>query len=203
MSTAIHPGSTLIRFFLLTMSVLLSVAATQAQARPLTNDDVEAFLATFKEMQTVLGDEEHSGVEDQIEADGGDMTMDFTSLYSGFVEEIRKHPPTTEKMTSMVQNHGFKNLDAWADVGDRVYSAYLAINMDGQPSMTQDEVDQYMASMDSAQIPEAEKSRMRNMMESAVESNKALRNVPEEDIEAVRPYAEQITELQMPEDDEY
>ena len=202
MLISIRSESALARFFQLTVALLLSIAATQAHSRPLNDDDVEAIIATMEEMDTVLGDDEQKGPEDQIEDERDGRSTDISRFFSGLVEEIEKHPPTKEKLASMVQRHGFKDPEEWAAVGDRVYAAYAASQMEGQPAMTQDDIDRYMARIEDSPMPEAQKTRMRNNMENMLAANRAFHNVPDEDIQAVRPYAEEIIRaLQMADDE--
>lgn len=196
MPTHMHFSPTPVHFFQTLLALILCLAIAPAQAEALTGKTIKSFMASLQDMEAVFEDSGEDVPDEEFEDD--DMAIDFTRIYSGMVEEVSKHPPTQRKISAVAKRHGFGNLDEWARTGDRIYTAYMAITMEGQPVMDESEMEGYMASL--KQLPEEERNNIRMMMEGAIESNKAARNAPREDIEAVRPYVDEITALHMEEE---
>lgn len=171
MPTYMRFSPTPVHVFRTLLALMLCLVIAPAQAGALTGNTIESFIASLQDMEAVFED-------------------------SG--EEVSKHPPTQRGLSAVAKRHGFSNLDEWASAGDRIYTAYMAISMEGQPAMDESGMESYMASLE--QLPEEERNNIRTMMESAIESNKTIRNAPREDIEAVRPYIDEITALHMQED---
>lgn len=176
---------------LLALTLCLMIAPVQASG--LERTTIESFIASLQGMEAIFEDSGEEALDEEFEDD--DMDMDFTRIYSSMVEELSNHPPTQREVSAIAKRHGFKSLAEWGRTGDRIYTAYLAITMEGQPSMDHSEMEGYLSSLESPQMPEAEIEAMRQMMEGAIKSNEAIRNAPREDIEAVRPYTEEITAL--------
>lgn len=178
--------------FQLVWAVALYFVVAPSQASTLTDSTIESFMASLQDMQAIFEDSGEDSLDEEI-ADDDDMDMDFTSVYSGMVEELSNHPPTQRKVSAIAKRHGFESLTDWARAGDRIYTAYMAINMEGQPAMDGGAMESYMASLE--HMPEEEKNNIRRMMGSAIKSNDRIRNAPTEDIEAVRPYLDELTAL--------
>lgn len=175
----------------LSMVFTLCLLVMPAMADSLKSSTIESFLASKQEVVTVL----ERTAENQPTGFSDDETwnMDFTSVYSGLVDELRNHPPTFNKVNGVVERYGFESLSQWSQVGDRIFSAYMAINMEGQPAFDTGAMENYMSSIES--LPEADLQNMRTMMEGAISSSEMARNAPAEDIEAVRPYVAELKAL--------
>lgn len=190
MLTHVRSGAVRGHCFQLVWAVALYFVVAPSQASTLTDSTIESFMASLQDMQAIFED---SGEDSPDEELADDDDMDFTSVYSGMVEELSNHPPTQRKVSAIAKRHGFESLAEWARSGDRIYTAYMAINMEGQPAMEESAMENYMASLE--HMPEEEKNNIRRMMGSAIKSNESIRNAPTEDIEAVRPYLDEITAL--------
>lgn len=175
----------------LSMVFTLCLLVMPAMADSLKSSTIESFLASKQEVVTVL----ERTAEHQPTGFSDDETwnMDFTSVYSGLVDELRNHPPTFNKVNGVVERYGFESLSQWSQIGDRIFSAYMAMNMEGQPAFDTGAMENYMSSIES--LPEADLQNMRTMMEGAISSSEMARNAPAEDIEAVRPYVAELKAL--------
>lgn len=175
----------------LSMVFTLCLLVMPAMADSLKSSTIESFLASKQEVVTVL----ERTAENQPTGFSDDETwnMDFTSVYSGLVDELRNHPPTFNKVNGVVERYGFESLSQWSQIGDRIFSAYMAMNMEGQPAFDTGAMENYMSSIES--LPEADLQNMRTMMEGAISSSEMARNAPAEDIEAVRPYVAELKAL--------
>ena len=176
----------------LVLALTLCLLVMPAHASDLKSSTIESFLSSLQDMQTIFDDSEENELEESF-ADDDDWNMDLTRAYSDMVEELGNHPPTQRKVSAVAERHGFENLEQWGRIGDRIFTAYMAIQAEGQPAMDTGAMENYMALMEN--LPEAEKQNIRKMMESTVRSNEVIRNAPVRDIEAVRPYTDEITAL--------
>lgn len=176
----------------LSFAVTLCLLVVPAHASDLKSSTIESFLSSLQDVQAIFEDSGESELDEEF-TDNADWNMDFTSMYSDMVEELGNHPPTQRKVSAVAERHGFENLEQWGRIGDRIFTAYMAIQAEGQPAMDTGAMENYMALMEN--LPETEKQNMRKMMESTVRSNEVIRNAPARDIEAVRPYTDEITAL--------
>lgn len=179
--------------FQLVLAVVLYFVVAPSQASTLTDSRIESFMASLQDMQAIFEDSGEYSLDEELADDEDDMDMDFANVYSSMVEELSNHPPTQRKVSAIAKRHGFESLAEWARSGDQIYTAYMAINMEGQPAMDESAMENYMASLE--HMPEEEKNNIRRMMGNAIKSNESIRNAPTEDIEAVRPYLDEITAL--------
>ncbi|MCX2794040.1 hypothetical protein OQJ62_03780 [Microbulbifer thermotolerans] len=192
-------------YFLRFMCALaFCLTALTAQASTLKDAAIESYIASAKEVYTVLGFfEKEPEDEDVIDNSADDdnwpvnMESEFNGSASALVKEMRKHPPTFQKVEAIVKRHGFNDLEEWADIGDRVDLAYWAISLEGQSfGIDPAAMESYMKSLgEIGGMPAANMESLRGIMESSLKMNEAIRNVPKEDIEAVRPYVDQIKNI--------
>lgn len=169
------------------LALLLSILAFSAQAEKLSDSTIRAFIASMEDAQALQ--EQYEDTEGWPDPAGENMKSmpDMTRLFSDGVEKMEDEP-VYEKFESVVQKHGFKNLQSWASVGDRVFGAMMAIEMKGSGGGGA-EMAEAMAEIenDPNMSPEM-KAQMRAMMGAALNMTKAADNVPAADIEAIRPH---------------
>lgn len=177
----------------LSMVFTLCLLVMPAMADSLKSSTIKSFMASQQEVTTVL-DQIAGNQATDFSDDDEDWNMDFTSVYSGFVDELSNHPPTLKKVSDVVESHGFENLEQWSRIGDRIFTAYMAIDMEGQPAVDTGAMESYMASLEEG-LPEADMQNIRTMMEGAISSSEMARNAPVRDIEAVRPHIAEVRAL--------
>ena len=184
------------RFHQLTLAITLCLLVVPTQAAGLDDAIIESYLSSLKDIRPIMDDAEV--IEpDSEHADYNASNRGFGSTYprsSSMAEELRKHPPTYRKFSAIVERYGFESLEEWEQVGNRISAAYMAINMEGLPAFDTSAMESYMPSMED--LPAADQEYMRNMMESSAMFNRAARHAPTQDIEAVRPYTDEIMALQ-------
>lgn len=168
------------------LALLLSTLAFTAQAEKLTDKTIGAFIASMQEAQALQDQYEDTEGWPDPDTDSLDSIPDMTRLFSSGVEEM-KGTPAYGKFEGVVKKHGFDNLQSWASVGDRVFAAMMAIEMKGESDNA--EMAEAMAEIenDPNMSPEM-KAQMRAMMGAAVNITKMADNVPDADIEAIRPH---------------
>lgn len=182
-------------------ALMLGLIIAPAHAYALSGPTVEAFIASVKEIHKIGDDYEGKPLEEGLDEDEEDE-LDFSNVYSTLVRELDEEPPLKRKISATARRHGFSNLTEWARTGDQVFSAFMAMGLEGQPAMDEAGIESYLASMEEAQLPEADMQEMRRTMASLLEANRKLRQVPKADIAAVRPYVDELMAIHMEDEDE-
>lgn len=157
----------------------LLLVTSFAWAQSLSTDKVSTFIDSLDPVTRYaerLDEDVRDGLEvSNILPEPGEPLRPYTRS----LEYIREaHGDVYAAMGDIVDDHGFANLEEWADTGDRVMVAWLALQMEGTEigAVSPEMLDQVPAQM----RPQIE--RMLAMME-------AVRNAPPGDIEVVRPLA--------------
>ena len=105
-------------------------------------------------------------------------------------------PLAEPQLEDLVQDHGFGSLEEWAATGDRIFQAWMAIEMAEQKPAARQEMEAALAEMENSPHMTAEqKAQMRAMMEGAMGAMQSASNAPAADIEAVRPHVEALRQL--------
>lgn len=98
------------------------------------------------------------------------------------------------ELEDIVGDHGF-DLDEWGETGDQTMRAYIAIQIEGK-GVSRAKLEKMMAQMDAnPRMTDAMKVQMRKSMEGVVRMYETMRDVPNADIEAVRPYQNRMAEV--------
>ncbi|WP_166256932.1 hypothetical protein [Marinobacter salicampi] len=182
-------------------TLMLGLIIAPAHAYALSGPKVESFIASIKEVHTIVENYEGSPLEDELDEDDED-DLDYTNAYSSLVSHLDEEPPLKREVSAAARRHGFSTLSEWGRTGDQVFSAFMAIGLEGQPAMDEAGIESYLASMEAAQLPEEDMQEMRRSMASLLEANRKLRQVPKADIEAVRPHVDELMAIHMVDEDE-
>lgn len=185
------PIHTLLRTALLSLLLLTSTASAEALTEPLTEPKVRGFISSLAELQTM--EEEFADLTGDLGEEAGDAGMpDLSSIMSDSVRQFRDHP-AYDRLDEVVSRHGFDSPEDWGATGDRVFMAWMAIQMQGQRPGIQQEMAQALAEIDNnPNLTAAQKEQMRALMGGAVVAMEQIGQAPEEDIRAVRPHAAEL-----------
>ncbi len=182
MKRAILPG------LALTLALLLPLVAT---ADSLTDERVRAFINTLQDAETLEEDLDELN-QDLPDADHGSEMPDFSSIFSDSVDKMRGHD-TYDRMEAIVEDHGFDSMEAWGATGDRVFQAWMAIEVENQhPEMAREMAGVMDEINNNPSLSEAQKEQMRTMMGGATSAMETARQAPESDKQAVRPHMETL-----------
>ncbi|MEQ9547929.1 MAG: hypothetical protein RIK85_18160 [Marinobacter sp.] len=169
---------------------LLFTTSTLAADR-LTNEKVRAFINTLQEAETL--EDDFDQLNEQMPGSGNPSEMpDFSSIFSDSVNQMRGHE-AYNRMEGIVKENGFDSMEEWGATGDRVFQAWVAIEMEDQhPQMARE----MAAAMDeinnNPNLSEAQKEQMRAMMGGATAAMESARQAPEADKQAVRPHMQAL-----------
>lgn len=183
---------------LATLTLLLAALALAlpAQAQSLTGDQVRGFAASLDALN-------QSGIDPQMEPEGDPWTdpavldrmieaMRAPISYS--VTELRGTPEERE-VRSIVTAHGFRDLESWGRVGDRVILAYAYLSFERDSPGDLAEMQAMRAEMESMDLSATDPSTalMYAMMQGAM----AMLDVPQADRDAVRPYMADLDRVML------
>ncbi|MBZ2169721.1 hypothetical protein [Marinobacter sp. F4216] len=166
------------------LALILTLVSSLVQAEPLTDDTIESFMQSLNDVKSIEAelDELTRGIDKEAEM------PDFSRIFSASVENMEGEP-AYDRLEEHVDEYGFDSLAEWSSVGDRIYRAWMAIEMEGQAPAEKAEMEKALAELEAAtQLSPEQKAQMRAMMENAMGAMESAREAPAEDIEAVRPH---------------
>ncbi len=182
------------------LALLFSLLPLNAHAEKLTDNTIRAFITTLEKAQALEPEFEDLDDEEDNETLQDNEAPDFSRIFSSSIEEL-KGEDAYDRLQDLVQGHGFKNLDEWASTGDRIYSAWMAIEMQAQNPAIQKEMESAMAEIENnPHMSAQQKAQMRASMQAAMGFTQQASSAPSADIEAVKPHLQALRAIA--EDDE-
>ncbi|GLQ32802.1 hypothetical protein [Litoribrevibacter albus] len=92
----------------------------------------------------------------------------------------------------VVDGFGFDSPEQWSQVGAQIMTAYMSLEMNQQAPQMKQMMAQMQAMMDNDQIPAEQKEMMKNAMRQSKNMYESTKNVPQADIDAIKPYLSQL-----------
>lgn len=164
-----------------------------AQAAPLTDDQIRSFINSMDDTEK-LGDE-----YPELDREDDDPAEDITRPLTSSLHELDDHPEARGKLEDIVQDHGFDSIREWADVGDRIFVAMMALDFQEMPKeqreMMRNTPAPDMSDEMYANMGEAQKAAIQRMAQAMRGAMEAAENAPKEDVEAVRPFRDELDAL--------
>lgn len=175
----------------LAMALTLLFTTSPVAADSLTDEKVRAFISTLQEAETLEGDFDQ--LNEEMPGSGNPSEMpDFSSIFSDSVTKMRGHE-AYNRMEDIVEDNGFDSMEEWGATGDRVFQAWMAIEMENQhPEMVREMAGAMDEINNNPHLTEAQKEQMRAMMGSATSALESASKAPEADKQAVRPHMEAL-----------
>lgn len=168
------------------LALMLSLVSFSAHAEKLTDSTIRSFITSLEKAQTLAPEFEELNDEQNIES------IDLTRIFSSSVEEL-KGEDAYGRLEDLVQDSGFNNLNEWAAIGDRIYGAWMAIEMADQNPEANQEMQSAMAELENdPNMSDQQKAQMRSMMEAALGVTKMASEASPADIEAVKPHVKAL-----------
>ena len=175
--------------------LILSLVSFGAHAQELTDSTIRSFVTTLEEAQAMEPEFE------ELNNTGNNETLDLSRIFSSAVEEMEGEE-IYGRLEDLVQKNGFRNLGEWATMGDRIYRAWIAIEMKNQSPEFEKEMRSAMAEMDNNPHMSAEqKAQIRASMQTALGLTQKANDAPPADIEAVKPHMEALRAIANVEED--
>ncbi len=182
-----------LRLVLFAFLAHFALAGAPVYAEDLTSARVQNFLASLTAAQAL--EPELEAIQDEMEAESMDPNSempDFGRIFSSTVENMEGQP-VYSRLEDIVQEHGFADLQQWGRIGDRIFQAWMAIEMQKEAPLAQQEIADALAEIESSpHMTETQKAQMRAMMEGAMGAIESARNAPPADLEAIRPHLDEL-----------
>ena len=176
------------------LAFILPLLSFSAYAQELTDNRIQSFITTLEKAAAM--EPEFEDLNDSQDKE----TPDFSRIFSSSIEDL-KGQDLYVRLESMVQNHGFKNLNEWAATGDRIYGAWIAIEMADQSPALRKEMESALAEIESnPDISAQQKAQMRTAMETSIGLTQQASAAPSADIEAVKPHLKALRTIAEQED---
>ncbi len=173
------------------LCVLLTGMPVLATAEsPLTSSQIEKFLDTWSPLQQ-LGSKYTLDFQNspppEIDAEQG-----FNPFLSS-LENLKQHGAYGEFIT-IISGAGFSSPEEWAMTANRIMQAYMASSFEsGEYSMSGDEIASAIKEVqDNPHISAAQKQAIVNNLETSLAMMASMKNVSQDDLNAVKPYLGKI-----------
>lgn len=169
------------------LALTLSLVSFSAQAEKLTDNTIRSFITTLEKAQAL-----ESEFEELNDEEGDVESVDMSRIFSSSVENL-KGKEAYGRLERLVKDNGFNNLNEWAATGDRIYGAWMAIEMEGQSPGFNQEMQKALADLENdPHMSDEQKAQMRSVMEVAVGTTQMASQAPSADIKAVRPHVKAL-----------
>lgn len=175
-----------------TLFTLLTLFSVSTQAQGLSDQTISSFIDSLKAAEQL--EPEFEDLSEDMDSQNDGTMPDFSHIFSDSLAKLEGHQ-AYGKLEDLVQDHGFGSLEEWAATGDRIFQAWMAIEMEQQNPAAREEMNAAMAEIENNPNMTAEqKAQMRAMMEGAMGAMQSASNAPPEDIKAVRPHVDALKE---------
>ncbi len=181
---------------LLTFAILpflLSAGALAQEGPPLTEDRINGFVASIVALEE-WGDE-HEEEVDAIEDIFGRETMDDMTNPFAAASRIIESQSWADEVVEIVQDHGFRDLEDWARTGNRIFMAFMAIQMDVNKAEMEAGLAEALKQIDNSDMSEDQKEQMRQMLVGTTEMARVYADVSEADKKAVAPFLDLLENM--------
>jgi hypothetical protein len=176
------------------LALTLSLLSFSTYAQELTDNKIQSFITTLEKAATM--EPEFEELNDSQDKE----TVDLSRIFSSSIENL-KGQDLYDRLERLVQNHGFRNLDEWATTGDRIYGAWVAIEMADQSPALRKEMESALAEIENnPNISAQQKTQMRAAMETSIGFTQQASEAPPADIEAVKPHLKALRAIAEQED---
>jgi hypothetical protein len=175
-----------------TLFTLLALFSAGAQAQSLSDQTISSFIDSLKAAEQL--EPEFEDLSNDMDSQNDGTMPDFSRIFSDSLKELEGHQAYGQ-LEDLVQDHGFGSLEEWAATGDRIFQAWMAIEMEQQSPAAQQEMSAAMAEIENnPNMTAQQKAQMRAMMEGAMGAMQSASNAPPADIKAVRPHVDALRE---------
>ncbi len=167
--------------------VAMVLVPLQAQAFTLTTDMASRFADSLPAAEALGSELRDQGIGEQLITPEDLLNADEIGPYVMAVGKLREVSGSGyQQLSSLASANGFSGAENWAQVGDRVMLAYLALRSSGEMAQM-GAMNEQMLSM----MPPQAQAKIRGVMRFA----KAVQAVPQADKEAVSPIADRLSQV--------
>lgn len=169
------------------LSLTLVLMTSLVFAGELTTKDVEQWLTSAPELQAWLEKQEHK----LEQASAIDDNLNDADILQQAIQQL-KQVGVHDELEQRVKQAKYESVTQWLQQSQQISLAYMALVMQEQLG-ERSEIEQQLALIEAAEMPEDDKEMMRAMLNSSLAMFDAIVAVSEADKAAVQPYLEQLT----------
>lgn len=179
---------------LLLFALFISMPLLASDA--LTGKTVRDFIDSLKELEQ-LGNKYES---DRTTTSDGNQSIDQTmqmiqSPFSTAASEMIASKFYNEYL-GVIKRHGFVSAEQWSQVGNRIYYAIAAVQMEKEmPGNMDQQIAQAQEQMKASGMSAEQQKMMIDMMAASRQAMQQFENVPQADREVVKPYIAEFEQL--------
>src|SRR5690606_392207 len=141
-------------------------------AQELTDKTVRSFVEVMESMEPLT--EKHTAFLDELEEQESDEEPEFSALMPSGIEASKGHP-AHEDRDDLVQQHGSPSAEAWAQTGDQVMQAWMALEMENQPAGMMEQMQASMEQIENApHLTPEQKTELKAMMQGSLKGFESL-----------------------------
>lgn len=171
------------------LTIVFTLLAPLAVAADLTTNDVEKWIKESPALQQWVQQN-----DDQLEnVDIGEETFEADKLIERSIKKL-KDAKLYDQLNARVRKAGYKSVEDWVDVSQRISVSYLGVMLETQTN-TRKEIENQLAQLRSMQMPAEQKAMMENMLQSSLNMLTSVEKATAADKNAVRPYMQKLTEI--------
>lgn len=171
---------------LLTTLLFLVTCLPRSHAADLSAQQIERYMASVPALQS-LG-ERH--------ADRPQTNIDPSRPLSSSLEQMSQHDAAYLELSELARQHGFKDAQQWANVGDRIMQAYLKAKQPLSHELTQNLYQQGINNVkNDPNLSQTQKDIILRNMEKSFKANTGKQQETEQDIAAIRPYMKNLENI--------
>lgn len=176
--------------------VLMFALVGTVFAAPLRDADIKNFISSLKEIQTL--EEEYDDLDQYYEDeafDSGKSAEMPDNIMSDSIARLKGHE-IYGRMQGIARSHGFRNVEQWAKVGDRVLRAFFTITFEEEDRDIKAEMERSLREIDeNPYMTDEQKQEIKQMMQNTMASVEYMTGAPAEDVRAVRPHMDALRQV--------
>ena len=165
---------------IMVVSLLLAKFAWAQNPAPLTTDVVERFITSMQDMQEINKKYQDIGI----------LSQDLSNT-----AEILQNHEAYNEVATVINNHGFTDVNLWAAVANQVMKAFAANKMGDEMPEMDEGMQKAVEEIQKSQMSDTQKQQMIEMLQSSQQIIDAYSDVPEADKAAVLPFMSSIGAL--------
>ncbi len=153
-------------------SISTSLISSPAFAADLTDKQITQWINAWPEIQT-WGDKHEKEFEAQALKNKGEAGDSMGEWFTN-VAPMLKANGYYKEYNAMVTKNGFKSVEQWADISNRVFSATMSAMMEQQNPGMKAQMKASMEQLKNANLPPEQQKMMMQMMEQSQAAFKAM-----------------------------
>jgi len=179
------------RVLLLVFVTFACGVAHAQEGPPLTSAHVKQFIAALPEIEALsreLGEGDGALVKPDMAAASGSIP---TSPLATAAAGLERHAEAA-RFRAVVKKHGFSDLTAWGQAGDRIVKAYASLMMESEQTDMPAEMKEAMEEIDKSEMTADQKKAMKEMMQASQQMMGGFLGAPQADKDVVKGHLKEL-----------